>query len=56
MSSSTPGYETGTLIWLDPDCVVVGRVVHPVDDMQWDEFIYCAYALAVETQMALNIY
>jgi len=27
---------------------IVGRVVHPVADMQWDEFIYCAYTLAVE--------
>ena len=34
---------------LNPDCEIVGRVVHPVIDMQWDEFIYCAYTLAVET-------
>ncbi len=32
-----------------PDFSIVGRVVHPVEDMQWDEFIYCAYTLAVET-------
>lgn len=34
---------------LNPNCDVVGRVVHPVIDMQWDEFIYCAYTLAAET-------
>ena len=33
---------------VDPTSTLVGRVVHPVDDMQWDEFIYCAYTLAVE--------
>jgi hypothetical protein len=32
-----------------PDFSIIGRVVHPVEDMQWDEFIYCAYTLAVET-------
>ena len=34
---------------VDPASAIVGRVVHPVADMQWDEFIYCAYTLAVET-------
>lgn len=34
---------------VDPSLALVGRVVHPVADMQWDEFIYCAYTLAVET-------
>jgi len=33
---------------VDPDFSIIGRVVHPVEDMQWDEFIYCAYTLAVE--------
>jgi len=33
---------------IDPNGAIVGRVVHPHDDMQWDEFIYCAYTLAVE--------
>jgi hypothetical protein len=32
-----------------PTSAIVGRVVHPSEDMQWDEFIYCAYTLAVET-------
>ena len=31
---------------LTPDCDIVGRAVHPAIDMQWDEFIYCAYTLA----------
>jgi len=34
---------------VDPEKAIVGRVVHPFKDMQWDEFIYCAYTLAVET-------
>lgn len=34
---------------VDPTSSIVGRVVHPLEDMQWDEFIYCAYTLAVET-------
>ena len=34
---------------VDPTSSIVGRVVHPEEDMQWDEFIYCAYTLAVET-------
>ena len=34
---------------LNPDWAIVGRVVHPIDDMRWEEFIYCAYTLAVET-------
>ena len=34
---------------VDPTSAIVGRVVHPIDDIQWDEFIYCAYTLAVET-------
>ena len=34
---------------VDPTSAIVGRVVHPLEDMQWDEFIYCAYTLAVET-------
>ncbi|MBL3528890.1 MAG: DEAD/DEAH box helicase family protein [gamma proteobacterium endosymbiont of Lamellibrachia anaximandri] len=33
---------------VDPESSIVGRVVHPVENMQWDEFIYCAYTLAVE--------
>ncbi len=33
---------------VDPDYSIIGRVVHPVESMQWDEFIYCAYTLAVE--------
>ena len=34
---------------MNPDWAIVGRVVHPIDDMRWEEFIYCAYTLAVET-------
>ena len=33
---------------VDDTEAIVGRVVHPAADMQWDEFIYCAYTLAVE--------
>ena len=33
---------------IDPSQAIVGRVVHPLEEMQWDEFIYCAYTLAVE--------
>jgi len=33
---------------VDDSDAIVGRVVHPIADMQWDEFIYCAYTLAVE--------
>ena len=32
-----------------PNWSIVGRVVHPIEDMQWEEFIFCAYTLAVET-------
>ena len=34
---------------VDPNFAIIGRVVHPVENMQWEEFIYCAYTLAVET-------
>lgn len=34
---------------LDRDCAIVGRIVHPFKNMQWNEFIFCAYTLAVET-------
>lgn len=34
---------------VDPYQSIIGRVVHPCEEMQWDEFIYCAYTLAVET-------
>jgi hypothetical protein len=34
---------------VDPTSAIVGRIVHPLEDIQWDEFIYCAYTLAVET-------
>jgi hypothetical protein len=34
---------------VDPQKAIAGRVVHPYSEMQWDEFIYCAYTLAVET-------
>lgn len=34
---------------IDPESSIVGRVVHPLDGIHWDEFIYCAYTLAVET-------
>ena len=33
---------------VDDAKAIVGRVVHPIADMQWSEFIYCAYTLAVE--------
>lgn len=31
------------------DGAIMGRVVHPLGNLQWEEFIYCAYTLAVET-------
>ncbi len=34
---------------IDSNNALVGRVVHPAHNMEWDEFIYCAYTLAVET-------
>ncbi len=34
---------------IDSTKALVGRVVHPAHNMEWDEFIYCAYTLAVET-------
>jgi len=34
---------------VDSSAAIVGRVVHPAENMDWDEFIYCAYTLAVET-------
>ena len=34
---------------MNPEWKLVGRVVHPIRDMELDEFIYCAYTLAVET-------
>jgi len=34
---------------IDSTKALVGRVVHPAQNMAWDEFIYCAYTLAVET-------
>ncbi|QEP41782.1 helicase [Ectothiorhodospiraceae bacterium BW-2] len=34
---------------VDPSQAITGRVVHPSEEMQWEEFIYCAYTLAVET-------
>lgn len=33
---------------LDDKGGISGRVVHPVDSLDWEEFIYCAYVLAVE--------
>ncbi len=34
---------------LNPDFQIIGRIVHPLVDMLEEEFIYCAYTLAVET-------
>jgi hypothetical protein len=34
---------------VDPDKRIVGRVVHPAENMTFDEFLYCSYTLAVET-------
>ena len=28
---------------------LVGRVVHACDSLDWEEFIFCAYTLAVES-------
>lgn len=33
----------------NPKGAIMGRVVHPLGSLQWEEFIYCAYTLAVET-------
>ena len=34
---------------LDDRMTLVGRTVHPVNGMDYKEFIYCAYTLAVST-------
>jgi len=34
---------------VDSTLAIVGRVVHPIENISWDEFIYCAYTLAVES-------
>lgn len=34
---------------VDPQGRLVGRVVHPSENMTFDEFLHCAYTLAVET-------
>jgi hypothetical protein len=33
---------------LDPDEGISGRIVHPINSLDWDEFSYSAYMLAVE--------
>ena len=33
---------------VDPEHRIVGRVVHPLANMTHEEFMYCAYTLAVE--------
>lgn len=33
---------------VDPEHRIVGRVVHPLANMTYEEFMYCAYTLAVE--------
>jgi len=33
---------------LDFDGGITGRVLHPVESLDWEEFIYCSYVLAVE--------
>ncbi len=33
---------------LDTDGGISGRVIHPVGTLDWEEFIFCAYVLAVE--------
>jgi len=33
---------------LDKDYGISGRAIHPVNSLDWDEFIFCAYVLAVE--------
>jgi hypothetical protein len=32
----------------DPDKGITGRVAHPVNSLNWEEFLFCAYILAVE--------
>jgi hypothetical protein len=34
---------------VDPTRKIVGRVVHPSANMTFEEFLYCAYTLAIET-------
>ena len=34
---------------LDPEGGISGRVIHPVCSLDWEEFIFCSYVLAVET-------
>ena len=34
---------------LDPEGGISGRVIHPISSMDWEEFIFCAYVLSVET-------
>ena len=33
---------------LDPDEGISGRAIHPISSMNWEEFIFCAYVLAIE--------
>jgi hypothetical protein len=33
---------------LDAEDGISGRAIHPIDSLDWEEFIYCAYVLAVE--------
>jgi hypothetical protein len=33
---------------LDSDGDISGRIIHPIDSLDWEEFIFCAYLLAVQ--------
>jgi hypothetical protein len=33
---------------LDPDGGISGRIIHPINSLNWEEFTFCAYILAVE--------
>jgi hypothetical protein len=33
---------------LDPDGDISGRIIHPINNMSWEEFLYNAYMLATE--------
>jgi len=33
---------------LDPEGGISGRIIHPIESLDWHEFLFCAYLLAVE--------
>jgi len=33
---------------LDPQGGISGRILHPINSLNWEEFVFCAYLLAAE--------